>query len=112
VDLYSAFLTTAPFILLAVSGGVTFGPMPVAGRHRVRRVSWWWLANDISAVTLVVLGAALSLLVLGAVVPASPMTRLGVVAAGLLSLFFLLLHVVGDVLVLHRAGADPGAAQP
>ncbi len=109
VDLYSAFLTTAPFILLAISGGITFGPVPVAARHRVWRIAWWWFLNDIAAALIVVACAALSLLVLGGVVAPNGSARLVVVYGGMFALFLLLLHVAGDVVQLHRQGAD-GAA--
>lgn len=111
MDLYSAFLTTAPFILLAISGGVTFGPIPVAARHRAGRISWWWLSNDIAAVLVVVIGAVLSLLVLGRLAPDNEIVRFAVVAAGVLALFLLLLHVAGDVYRLYREAGRQEAAQ-
>lgn len=107
MDLYSAFLTTAPFILLAISGGVTFGPIPVAARHRARRISWWWFLNDLAAVLIVVVGAVLSLLVLGGILTGEPIARFAVVWSGILALFLLLLHVAGDVYRLHREGGEP-----
>jgi hypothetical protein len=110
MDLYSAFLTTAPFILLAISGGVTFGPMPVVARHRAWRISWWWFLNDIAAALIVVIAAVISLLVLGEVLPPNGLARLCVVTGGVLALFLLLLHVAGDVVQLHRHGRPPADA--
>lgn len=106
VDLYSAFLTTAPFILLAVSGGVTFGPVPASGRHSVWRLPRWQLANDLTVVVIVVVGAALSLLVLGDVFEPNAVVRFSVVTGGLLALFLLLLHAAADVIRLYRRPRD------
>ena len=111
MDLYSAFLTTAPFILLAISGGVTFGPVPAAARHRAWRISWWWLLNDLGAVLIVIVGAALSLRVLGDVVQAGPTARLAAVASGVLALFLLLL-LAGVVCRLHREAQAPAPVPP
>lgn len=102
VDLYSAFLTTAPFILLAVSGGVTFGPVPASGRHTAWRLPKWQLANDLAVVAIVVAGAAVSLLVLGGVIEPHAIVRSSVVTGGLLALFLLLLHAVADVVRMYR----------
>lgn len=111
MDLYSAFLTTAPFILLAISGGVTFGPVPATARHRAWRISWWWLVNDLGAVLIVVVGAVLSLLALGGFAPVDELVRVAVVAAGVLALFLLLLHVAGDIYRLHREAGRPETAE-
>ncbi len=103
-DLYSAVLTTAPFILLAVSGGIVFGPVPTRSRHRAWRLSRWALVNDIVSVLLVVLAAGACLLVLAGWVEDSSSTRMVVVWSGGLALFMLMLHVLADVAEVHRAG--------
>jgi uncharacterized BrkB/YihY/UPF0761 family membrane protein len=113
VDLYSAFLTTAPFILLAVSGGVTFGPVPATGRHSAWRLPKWQLANDLAVVAIVISGAAVSLLVLGDVLTPNEIVRSSVVTGGLLALFLLLLHAAADVVRMYRSpkgGQHTGAA--
>lgn len=108
VDLYSAFLTTAPFILLAISGGITFGPVPVAARHRAWRITWGWFLNDIAAVLIVVACAGLSLLVLGGLVAPDGPARLVIVLGGMFALFLLMLHVAGDVIRLYRQSDGNG----
>jgi hypothetical protein len=95
------FLTTAPFILLAVSGGVTFGPVPATGRHSAWRLPRWQLVNDLAVVVIVLIGAAVPLLVLGDVDP-SAVVRNSVMTGGLLALFLLLLHPAADVIRLYR----------
>lgn len=90
VDLYSAVLTTAPFVLLTVSGGITFGPAPV------------WLANDVAAAVLVTVGAAVSLIVLGHVITDMEASRSTVIGSGALALFLLLLHVGGEIIGKYR----------
>lgn len=97
MDLYSAFLTTAPVILLTVVGGITFGPAPERARHRAWRIPRWQLANDVLIVFLVIGGSWLALLVLGDFAPDASWTRQVVVGAGGLTLFLLMLHVLADV---------------
>lgn len=109
VDLYSAFLTTAPVILLTIASGITFGPAPERARHRAWRIPRWQLASVVLIVFLVVGGAWLALLVLGGFAPDADWARQIVVGAGGLSLFLLMLHVLADVLrpYLKRDGT-PG----
>ena len=111
VDLYSAVLTTSPIILLAVSGGIVFGPVPARSRHRAWSPSRWVLFTDVSAAFLVVGAAAVCLLVLAGWVGDSSTTRSTVVGAEGLALLLLLLHVLSDIAALHSAepheGKDP-----
>jgi len=108
VDLYSAVLTTSPIILLAVSGGIVFGPVPARSRHRVWRPSRWVLFTDVSAAFLVVGAAAVCLLVLAGWVGDNSAMRVAVVSSGGLALLLLLLHVLADIVELHRAGRHDG----
>ena len=111
VDLYSAVLTTAPFILLAVSRGLAFGPPPVVARHRAKGEARWWIANDLTASASVVCGAVVSLLVLGGVVEPSGTTAGVAVFTGVLSLILLAAHAFGEILDRY-VGPSMSAEQP
>ena len=106
VDLYSSYLTTAPVILLAISRSFVFGPTPSSARHRNWRWPLWHFGVDMVTVVAVLTGAAVSLLVLGDVLPRQDTARDIVVYSGVLSLFLLFLHVGGDVLGLYIADRD------
>ncbi|MBO3094841.1 hypothetical protein [Cellulomonas dongxiuzhuiae] len=99
-------MTTAPFILLALSGGLVFGPMPVGGRHRAWRLQRVNLLVDGIAVLSVLTGAAVSLLVLAEQVSRTDNLRLVVMYAGMLSLLMLGLHVTSDVLTRYVQDRD------
>lgn len=110
MDLYSALLTTAPFILLAISRGVAFGPIPAAARHRAAGRSRWWLTNDLLAVAFVMFGAVVSLLVLGDVVEATSNTALFAVVTCGASLFLLTVHVLGEIVPRYASSEPPESA--
>ncbi|NUU19523.1 hypothetical protein HP550_19925 [Cellulomonas humilata] len=112
MDLYSAVLTTAPFILLAVSGGLAFGPPPVTARHRARGQARLWIANDLTAATSIVCGAVISLLVLGGVVDRSGTTSGVAVFTGALSLVLLAAHAFGEILERYVPPAPGTGEQP
>ena len=105
---YGAVLTTSPFILLTVSRGVVFGPLPAGGRHREWRVQRWVLVNDLAAAVLISAAAVYSMLVLAGVVGSGRTVRNLVVSAGGLSLLLVLLHVAYDIVSAHVAGRDAG----
>lgn len=109
MELYAACLTTAPVILLTVSRGLAFGPVPVKARHR----RWKWpktqVATDLAAIILVVAGAIGSLIVLGGLVQPTVVWRILVLTATGLSVFLLLLHVGGEVLMLYVSDRDAAA---
>ncbi len=104
--LYGAVLTTSPFIMLTVSRGVVFGPLPAGGRHREWRVQRWVLVNDLAAAVLVSAAAVCSMLVLAGLVGSGRTVRNLVVSAGALSLLLVLLHVAYDIVSAHVAGRD------
>ncbi|MCC2334251.1 hypothetical protein [Cellulomonas wangsupingiae] len=100
---YAAVLTTSPFILLTVSRGVVFGPLPAAGRHRAWKLQRWVLINDLAAAVLIFAAAVYSMLVLAGVIGSSLTVRNLVVSAGALSLLLVLLHVAYDIVSAHMA---------
>lgn len=113
MELYSAVLTTAPFILLALSGSVVFGPVPVAARHRVWKRQRMNMLVDVLALLGVITGAAVSLLVLAGQIYGTSTWRQVVAYAGGLSLLMLTLHVGFDVAARYaeheKEGAPPTA---
>ena len=103
---YAAVLTASPLILLTISRGVVFGPLPAASRHRAWRLQRWTLLNDLAAVVLISMAAVYSLLALSGVIGATVAGRNLVVSAGLLTLLLVLLHVAGDIVSAHLADRD------
>ena len=112
MELYSAVLTTAPFILLGLSGGLVFGPAPVAARHRAWRLQLRNLLVDATAVLSVMVGALVSLLVLGDVLTATGTWRTVVLWSGGLSLVLLVLHVGGDVAMRYVESQKASESSP
>lgn len=97
MDLYSAVLTTAPFILMTITGGIVFGPAPVVARHRDWKLPKTQLAIDASGVLCVLAGALVALIVLGGVWAPTPTWRAVTMWSGGLSLLFVTLHVLGEI---------------
>lgn len=108
---YGAVLTTSPLILLTVSRGIIFGPVPTASRHRAWRLQRRALLTDFAAAFLVVAAAVYSLLVLAGVVDSTESGRNLVATAGVLALLFVLLHVAGVIATAHSADPDDRGAE-
>ncbi|WP_378099894.1 hypothetical protein [Cellulomonas sp. T2.31MG-18] len=108
--LYGAVLTTSPFILLTVSRGIVFGPLPAGGRHRAWKLQRWVLINDLAGALLISAAAVYSMLVLGGVVSSGLAVRNLVVSAGALSVLLVLLHVAYDIVSAHLAEREAGSA--
>lgn len=98
MTLYAAFLSMAPFILLAVTAGV-FGPWQPHGDQEWSYTFLW----DVALVFSVIAGGIVSLLVLGEVVGPSEFTQDFVVVAGCVSLALLAEHVLSVVRSRYRA---------
>ena len=77
MTLYAAFLSMAPFILLAVTAGA-FGPWSAEDDRQWSYTFLW----DVALVLSVITGGIVSLLVLGEVVDHSDFTQDFVVVAG------------------------------
>lgn len=106
MTLYSAFLSMAPFILLAVTAGV-FGPWRAGGDQAWSYTFLW----DVVLVVSVIAGGIVSLLVLGEVLSPSDVTQDFVVVAGCVSLALLAEHVLSVVRSRYRANrSDLSAA--
>jgi hypothetical protein len=98
MTLYAAFLSMAPFILLAVTAGA-FGPWS-ADDDKEWSYAFLW---DVVLVLTVVTGGILSLLVLGEVVSPNEVTQDFVVVAGCVSLALLAEHMLSAVRSRYRA---------
>ena len=111
MTLYAAFLSMAPFILLAVTAGA-FGPWSEDDKEWSYAYLW-----DVVLVLSVITGGIVSLLVLGEVVVANEFTQDFVVVAGCVSLALLAEHMLTTVRSRyrkHRTGlnADDTPSQP
>lgn len=98
MTLYSAFLSMAPFILLAVTAGA-FGPWS-KDKDEEWSYSFLW---DVVLVLSVITGGILSILVLGEVVAPSELTQDFVVVAGCVSLALLAEHMLSAIRARYRA---------
>jgi hypothetical protein len=112
MTLYAAFLSMAPFILLAVTAGA-FGPWSADSGTEWSYAFLW----DVVLVLSVITGGIVSLLVLGEVVSPTDLTQNFVVVAGCVSLALLAEHMLATVRSRyrkHRTGltADDTPAQP
>jgi hypothetical protein len=112
MTLYAAFLSMAPFILLAVTTGA-FGPWRADGGQEWSYTFLW----DVVLVLSVITGGIVSLLVLGEVVSPNDVTQDFVVVAGCVSLALLAEHVLSVVRLRYRAHrrdltADDTPSQP
>ena len=112
MSLYSAFLSMAPFILLAVTAGA-FGPWSEDDDKEWSYAFLW----DVVLVLSVIAGGIVSLLVLGEVVGPNEVTQDFVVVAGCVSLALLAEHMLTTVRSRyrkHRTGlnADDTPSQP
>lgn len=102
MTLYSAFLSMAPFILLAVTAGA-FGPSSEDDDQAWSYAFLW----DVALVLSVVAGGIVSILVLGEVVSPNEVTQDFVVVAGIVSLVLLAEHMLSVVRSRYRAqGSD------
>jgi hypothetical protein len=111
MTLYSAFLSMAPFILLAVTAGA-FGPWS-ADKDQEWSYAWLW---DVVLVLSVITGGIVSLLVLGEALGPNEFTQDFVIVAGCVSLALLAEHMLSQVRSRYRAHrkdftADDGPAQ-
>jgi hypothetical protein len=98
MSLYAAFLSMAPFILLAVTAGA-FGPWSAEGDKEWTYAFLW----DVVLVLSVITGGIVSLLVLGEVVSPNEFTQDFVVVAGCVSLALLAEHMLSAVRSRYRA---------
>jgi hypothetical protein len=110
--LYSAFLSMAPFVLLAVTAGA-FGPWS-ADKDQNWSYTWLW---DVVLVLSVITGGIVSLLVLGEAVSPNEFTQDFVIVAGCVSLALLAEHMLSTVRSRYRAhrrdlAADDTPSQP
>jgi hypothetical protein len=106
MSLYSAFLSMAPFILLAVTWS--------AGEGQQWSYALLW---DVVLVLSVIAGGIVSLLVLGEVVSPNEVTQDFVVVAGCVSLALLAEHILSAIGSRYRAHrreltADDTPSQP
>ncbi len=92
MSLYSAFLSMAPFILLAVTWGVS------DDKEWSYAVLW-----DVVLVLSVITGGIVSILVLGEVFGANEFTQDFVVVAGCVSLVLLAEHILAAIRVRYKA---------
>jgi hypothetical protein len=98
VTLYAAFLSMAPFILLAVTAGA-FGPWSDDDDEEWSYTFLW----DVVLVLSVITGGIVSLLVLGEVFGPNEFTQNFVVVAGCVSLALLAEHMLSSVRSRYRA---------
>jgi hypothetical protein len=98
MTLYAAFLSMAPFILLAVTAGA-FGPWS-ADSNKEWSYAFLW---DVVLVLSVIAGGIVSILVLGEVVEPSDVTQDFVVVAGCVSLALLAEHMLSTIRSRYRA---------
>lgn len=98
MTLYAAFLSMAPFILLAVTAGA-FGPWSGDVDEEWSYAFLW----DVALVLGVIAGGIVSVLVLGEVFSPSTATRWTVIVAGCLSLALLAVHMLGAVRSRYRS---------
>lgn len=105
MTLYSAFLSMAPFILLAVTAGA-FGPW---SEDRAKQWSYSFLW-DVVLVLSVITGGIVSLLVLGEVIDPNDLTQDFVVVAGCVSLALLAEHMLSTVRSRYRAHRNDATA--
>jgi hypothetical protein len=98
MTLYAAFLSMAPFILLAVTAGA-FGPWSEDDDQEWSYAFLW----DVVLVLSVVAGGIVSLLVLGEVFGPNEFTQDFVVVAGCVSLALLAEHMLSTVRSRYRA---------
>ena len=97
MTLYSAFLSMAPFILLAVTAGA-FGPWSADDDQEWSYTFLW----DVVLVLTVITGGIMSILVLGEVVSPNEVTQDTVVVAGCVSLVLLAEHMLSAVRSRYR----------
>jgi hypothetical protein len=97
MTLYAAFLSMAPFILLAVTAGA-FGPWSEDAEGWSYAFLW-----DVVLVLSVITGGIVSLLVLGEVFGPNEFTQDFVVVAGCVSLALLAEHMLSTVRSRYRA---------
>jgi hypothetical protein len=98
MTLYAAFLSMAPFILLAVTAGA-FGPWSEDADKEWSYAFLW----DVVLVLSVITGGIVSLLVLGEVFGPNEFTQDFVVVAGCVSLALLAEHMLSTVRSRYRA---------
>jgi hypothetical protein len=98
MTLYAAFLSMAPFILLAVTAGA-FGPWSEDDDKEWSYAFLW----DVVLVLSVIAGGIVSLLVLGEVFGPNEFTQDFVVVAGCVSLALLAEHMLSTVRSRYRA---------
>jgi hypothetical protein len=98
MTLYSAFLSMAPFILLAVTAGA-FGPWSEDDDKEWSYAFLW----DVVLVLSVIAGGIVSRLVLGEVVGPNELTQDFVVVAGCVSLALLAERMLSTVRSRYRA---------
>jgi drug/metabolite transporter (DMT)-like permease len=97
MTLYAAFLSMAPFILLAVTAGA-FGPWS-ADENQEWSYAFLW---DVVLVLSVIAGGIVSILVLGEVLGPNEFTQDFVVVAGCVSLALLAEHMLSTVRSRYR----------
>jgi hypothetical protein len=98
MTLYAAFLSMAPFILLAVTAGA-FGPWSDDDDQEWSYAFLW----DVVLVLSVIAGGIVSILVLGEVFGPNELTQDFVVVAGCVSLALLAEHMLSTVRSRYRA---------
>jgi hypothetical protein len=98
MTLYAAFLSMAPFILLAVTAGA-FGPWSDDDDKQWSYAFLW----DVVLVLSVIAGGIVSILVLGEVFGPNEFTQDFVVVAGCVSLVLLAEHMLSTVRSRYRA---------
>jgi hypothetical protein len=98
MTLYAAFLSMAPFILLAVTSGA-FGPSKTTDNRKWSYAFLW----DVMLVFSVITGGIVSILVLGDVIGPNDVTEDVVVVAGCVSLVLLAEHMVSTIRARYRA---------
>ncbi|MBX9246711.1 hypothetical protein ICW40_18130 [Actinotalea ferrariae] len=115
-DLYAVVFTTAPIILITISGSVVFGPVPDRARH-VRRSRRWEAWSDGAGIVLIFIGALVSLLVLAGVIEDTAGQRMAAASGAGLALLLAAVHVSVDVRLrytekdsLQRGTEEPPAA--
>lgn len=118
MDIYSSFMKLAPLLILKLLATGRFGPSE-QDKYGQGRVAF---AGDVVLMVAVVVGGFIAILVLGGMLPPSPITRGVLVVAGCLSLLVLANFKLGQIASLYRfrqrarspvgtpdgASADPG----
>lgn len=104
-DLYAAVFTTAPIILLAVSRGLAFGPVPARARHREQRATREAL-TDVAAVVSIAIASLTSLAVLAGYAAASDLTRLMATGGAALAVLLAVVHAAFDIRASYASGPE------